>query len=273
MRSASSAPTHHGEIVDVQRLANGRIFSSRHRPGLIVPDHAHDRACIGFVLAGQCEEQLNTRSLDLSRHTLFYRPAGEVHSNRSGPNGLHCLIAEVSDDWLAHVRNYGALPRAPVCTQNAEITWLALRLHREYALGADASPLAIEGLMLELASCLVQRQRLEPRRPGPVWLNRAQEVLHAHYQESLRLGEVAHRVGVHPVHLAREFRKYHGCTVGQYLRKLRVEAAGRKLLVSDAPLAAIALETGFASQAHLSRIFKLVTGITPARYRASSRPS
>jgi AraC family transcriptional regulator len=271
VKSASPAPSHHGEILDVQHLANARIFASRHRPGLVVPDHAHDRACIGFVLAGRCEEQLNTRSLDLSRHKLFYRPAGEIHSNRSGRNGLHCLIAEVSDDWLKHVGSYGALPREPLCTQNAQITWLALRLHREHSLGGFASALAIEGLMLELGSALIQRQRPERRRPGPAWLNCAQEMLHAHFQETVRLGEVASRVGIHPVHLAREFRKFHGCTVGQYVRKLRVEAAARKLAESDLPLATIALETGFANQAHLSRIFKLVTGLTPARYRDSSR--
>jgi AraC family transcriptional regulator len=272
VRSAAPAPTHHGEILDVQHVSNGRIFASRHRPGLIVPDHAHDRACIGFVLAGQCEEQLNARSLDLSRHKLFYRPAGEIHSNRSGRNGLHCLIAEVSDHWLEHVGSYGALPRGPICTQNPQITWLALRLHREHALGGFASALAIEGLMLELGSALIQWHRSERRRPEPGWLHRAQEVLHAHYRETVRLGEVASRAGIHPVHLAREFRKYNGCTVGQYVRKLRVEAACAKLVESDLPLATIALETGFANQAHLSRIFKLVTGLTPARYRASSRP-
>jgi AraC family transcriptional regulator len=273
VKSASPAASHHGEILDVQHLANARIFASRHRPGLIVPDHAHDRACIGFVLAGQCEEQLTARSLDLSRHTLFYRPAGEIHSNRSGRNGLHCLIAEVSDDWLEHVGSYGALPREPMCTQNAQITWLALRLHRERALGGFASALAIEGLMLELGSKLIQGQRPERRRRGPVWLQRAQDMLHAHYPESLRLGDIASRVGIHPVHLAREFRKHLGCSVGQYVRKLRVEAACNKLVESDLPLAAIASETGFANQPHLSRIFKLVTGVTPARYRAASKPS
>ena len=82
---------------------------------------------------------------------------------------------------------------------------------------------------------------------------------------------VADWVGIHPVHLAREFRKHQGCTVGRYVRKLRVESASRKLMESDSPLALIALEVGFANQAHLCRIFKLVTGISPARYRALAR--
>ena len=143
-----------------------------------------------------------------------------------------------------------------------------MRLYRECRLGAFASPLAIEGLMLEIAAGLAHQQRLELREQSPVWLRRATEALHAHCHEPLRLSTVAGWAEIHPVHLAREFRKYHGCTVSQYVEGWRVESASRKLVGSDSPLAAIALEVGFANQAHFCRIFKSVTGISPARYRA-----
>jgi AraC family transcriptional regulator len=146
-----------------------------------------------------------------------------------------------------------------------------MRLYQECRLGGFASPLAIEGLMLEIAAGLVRGQRVDPRRHDPIWLRTATEALHAHCHEPLRLSTVAGWVGIHPVHLAREFRKHHGCTVGQYVRKLRVESASRKLAESDSPLAALALETGFANQAHFCRIFKVVTGISPAQYRAAAR--
>lgn len=265
------APTSHGEILSVQNVANCRIFTSRHRPGLVLPDHTHDRACIGFVAAGQCEERLSSRVMNLSEHKLFFRPAGEMHSNRSGRTGFDYLIAEVSDGRLEHVRDYATLPRQPFCVRSADLSWLSMRLYRECSLGGFASPLAIEGLMLEIAAGLAPGQRLDPLPDSPVWLRRAREALHAHCHESLRLGMVADWVGIHPVHLAREFRKHHGCTVGQYVRRLRVESASRKLVESDSPLATIALQVGFASQAHLCRIFKLATGISPARYRAVSR--
>ena len=271
MKSSSLAPTHHGEILSVQNVANCRIFVSRHRLGLALSDHIHDRACIGFVVEGQCEERLSTRVLDLSQHKLFFRPAGEIHANRSGRNGFHCLIAEVPEGWLEHVRDYAALAGQPFCVQNADLAWLSMRLYQECRLGGFASPLAIEGLMLEIAAGLVRQQRVDPRGHSPIWLRRAREALHAHCHESLRLSTVAGWVGIHPVHLAREFRKHHGCTVGQYVRKLRVESASRKLIESDSPLAVIALEVGFANQAHFCTLFKLVTGISPARYRAVAR--
>ena len=271
MKPNSLAPTHHGEILSVQNVANCRIFVSRHHPGLVLSDHIHDRACIGFVVEGQCEERLSTRVLDLSQHKLFFRPAGEIHANRAGSNGFRCLIAEVPDAWLDRIRDYAALPSQPCCFQNADLSWLSMRLYQECRLGGLASPLAIEGLMLEIAAGLLRQPRVDPHGHSPIWLRRAREALHAHCHESLRLSTVAAWVGVHPVHLAREFRKRHGCTVGQYVRRLRVESASRRLVESDSPLAAIALEVGFANQAHFSRIFKSVTGISPARYRADSR--
>jgi len=209
--------------------------------------------------------------LDLSRHKLFFRPAAEIHANTSGRTGFYCLIAEVATGWLEHVREYHAVPKQPICVQDVELSWLSMRLYQEFRLGESASPLAIEGLMLEIAAGLVRQQQVDPRGHSPLWLRRAREVLHTYSHEPLRLSTVASWIGIHPVHLAREFRKHHGCTVEQYVRRLRVESASRKLVESDSPLAVIALEVGFANQAHFCRIFKLVTGISPGQYRVASR--
>lgn len=269
MQSRSLA-THHGEILSVQEVENCRVFSSRHSPGLVLPKHAHDRACIGFVLDGRCEETVGAEILDLSQDKLFFRPAGEIHANKSGLAGLHCLIAEVSVGWLEHVRDCVPFPTGPMCVRTPGLSWLCMRLYQEYRLGKFANPLTIEGLLLEIAAGFAQKQRVDSIGACPTWLRRAREVLHAHWHEPLRLSALARWVGIHPVHLAREFRKHHGCSVGQYVRRLRVESASGKLVESDLPLAAIAVEVGFANQAHFCRIFKLVTGISPARYRAAS---
>jgi AraC-like DNA-binding protein len=69
------------------------------------------------------------------------------------------------------------------------------------------------------------------------------------------------------VFLARAFRKHHGCTVGEYVRQLRVERAMERLARSDDSLAAIALDVGFADFSHFARVFKRQTGTTPGRFR------
>jgi AraC family transcriptional regulator len=79
--------------------------------------------------------------------------------------------------------------------------------------------------------------------------------------------DVARRVGVHPVHLARTFRRVHQMTFAGYVRQVRIEFARRELTVSGAPLGDIAVAAGFCDQSHFSRLFKRYTGQTPAEYR------
>jgi len=82
----------------------------------------------------------------------------------------------------------------------------------------------------------------------------------------------AETVDIHPVHLAREFRKFYGCTLGEIIfRGLRIQFACRKLSTSDMPLVEIAWAAGFSHQAHFSRLFKHHIGMTPTEFRSLSR--
>jgi AraC family transcriptional regulator len=78
-------------------------------------------------------------------------------------------------------------------------------------------------------------------------------------------------VGVHPVTLARAFRRAFGCTVGEYVRRLRIERAARQLADSDLSLAEIALGAGFSDQSHFSNLFRRHTGLSPFQFRRAIR--
>lgn len=103
----------------------------------------------------------------------------------------------------------------------------------------------------------------------PHWLERVKNILEQRFAEPYKLSEIAAEAGVHPVHLAREFRKHYGSSVGEYLRKVRIEYACRELMGSNVAVANIASAAGFADQSHFSRTFKRLRGMTPGRYRAS----
>src|SRR5438067_879074 len=64
--------------------------------------------------------------------------------------------------------------------------------------------------------------------------------------------DMADAVGVHPVHMARVFRKFQRCTVGEHVRQLRVAYACQRMLSSDEPLVEIALSAGFADHTLLT---------------------
>jgi AraC family transcriptional regulator len=166
-----------------------------------------------------------------------------------------------------HVKQGGHLLDEPICIQRGPLSWLGMRLYREYRIAHQDAPLIIEGIMLEIAGSFSRH----PPTPGcktPLWLERAREAVRANYDRILRVQELAACAGVHPVHLTREFQRYYGCSVGQFVRKLRIQAACEKLTHSDSSIADIALETGFSNQSHFSRTFGLVTGMSPSQYRA-----
>jgi AraC family transcriptional regulator len=73
------------------------------------------------------------------------------------------------------------------------------------------------------------------------------------------------------VTLARTFRRTFGCTVGEYLRRLRIERAAEQLVSGDLPLAEIALAAGFADQSHFSNVFRRRTGVSPSAFRREAR--
>ena len=77
--------------------------------------------------------------------------------------------------------------------------------------------------------------------------------------------------GVHPSHLAHTFRARLGTSVGEYVRRLRVEWAAERLGDSDAPISAIAIQAGFSDQSHLTREMVRRLGVSPARLRSEGR--
>lgn len=100
---------------------------------------------------------------------------------------------------------------------------------------------------------------------------RASAYIQAHLDDSLRLGVVAALVTRSPSYFARAFRSTFGCSFQQYVIERRVERAGRLMLSTDRSLSMIALDCGLADQAHLTRLFKRLTGETPSQWRRRRR--
>jgi AraC family transcriptional regulator len=179
-----------------------------------------------------------------------------------------------ADSWLERIQTYCKLPDAPRPFRSDTLTRLAARLHREFGEKDAAAQLAMEGLILEVLADVCRQQDADTQTPTrrPRWLDSVIELLHAHFTENPSLDEVAVAVGVHPAHLARMFRRHQGCSVGDYLRKLRLEQARRELLSPDTPLVEIAATAGYSDQSHFTAAFKRHTGMTPGEFRRNLLP-
>jgi AraC family transcriptional regulator len=105
----------------------------------------------------------------------------------------------------------------------------------------------------------------------PPWLERIRSTIEGEFHESIRIGELAHGVGLTPMQLIRAFQKHFGTSPGAYLRQVRLDHALALLAESKEPLTEVALGSGYSDQSHLCRVIKEETGLTPGEYRRSFR--
>jgi AraC-like DNA-binding protein len=136
-------------------------------------------------------------------------------------------------------------------------------------------PLAIDSLIVQVAEGLMEadpscKQVLFPRHLDVPALKRARQYLDSQKTRVVHSSELEAVTGLSRYELARQFRAMSGTSPYRYLLMRRLDFA-RQQLAQSRSLVEVALEAGFADQAHFSRMFKATFGITPTRYRAASR--
>ena len=247
-------------------LNDFRLFDVLYPPQLKQPRHTHSSASFSFVLAGGYLENYGRHAAERTASTIVFHPPQESHAV-DFLGGARILSVEIDSQKLADIHEQTAVFDASLSHRNEAISHLGHRLHREFYRMDVFSALAIEGLILEILAEASRCRLPAPEKKFPRWLERAKDFLHDNFSESITLETLAEIADVHPVHLARVFRQKHDCTVGEYVRRLRVEFARRQIQATDLPLSEIALAAGFADQSHLNKTFKSMLNLTPSEYR------
>jgi AraC family transcriptional regulator len=184
---------------------------------------------------------------------------------------VRVLTIEIPLQWIEKLNQDSVYLGRSINFQGGFITKLSARLVKEFHQMNTAANLVIEGLTLELMAETARHSAANLERKIPFWLKQAKDLIYQRFAENLTLEQIALEVGVHPVHLATVFRQKYNCTVGEFIRELRINYACREITKGQTPLSIIALEAGFANQGHFSSTFKRITGLTPLAYRNSSR--
>jgi AraC family transcriptional regulator len=238
-----------------------------HPADSFIPWHSHPHPTICFVLDGTFTEISAGNTVDCGPATVKFMPAGERHCDRFDRGAARGLLVEIDGGEVASLRPYAAVLDHRTHYYGGEVAGLAFRLHRELYRMDDAAPLAVEGLMLELVALASRRTGETAMYRTARWLTAARDVIAAGLGGHLGVTGVAAAVGVHPVTLARGFRRRYGCTMGEYVRQLRLERAMEQLRTTRASLGTIAAANGFADQSHFSNLFRRRVGLSPSRYR------
>jgi AraC family transcriptional regulator len=254
-----------------------------------MPRHAHGVTKISLLLAGGLEERARRREWRPPVCGLAIKPAGLDHTDRFSPRGARLFSIQMDSTFIEQLgtdrralESYDWIPCGPW-------TKSAIEAYRSFREVVSSEGTAVGGRDVTHCAATPQRSHLEanlydlvaslsgaglrnePSGREPRWLTTVWDRLHDECHAGVCVRHLAQDVGVHPVHLARIFRRRFCCTIAEYVRRLRTERAAALLATSDLPIATIANETGFADQPHLTRVFKAVTGVTPLTYRRLAR--
>jgi AraC family transcriptional regulator len=241
-----------------------RIEEMIYSPGLCIARHSHDSANLIFIMAGVHWSGYSGGGEICLPHTVRFLPAGEAHENYF-PVESRCLQIELRQPILELASEHGATISAPGQVTHAGSTALAERVRREFDHKDNISLLEIEGAILRL----LLADESEGMRSGqiPRWLLQIREMLHEEPSSRRSLIDLSRDVGRHPVQISRQFQQHFGCTMTEYIRRIRIARVQSLLSCSDLEVADIALASGFCDQSHFTNTFRRVTGMPPRRYR------
>ena len=250
------------------------LLTARYHRHAFTP-HSHATFAIGVVLAGR--EQIEYRGAvhTVGVGSLAILEPDERHDGRSaGPAGWAYRVLYPSEAML--LEGFAERPRfAEPIVDDPATTRLVLAAHEAVTAGAD--PLAAQSLLTAALHAIVRRHGRSSAsgatpRPGDRAAERTVSTIRDRLLADLRcapgLRELAAGVELSPYHLLRVFKDATGFPPHTWLVLERVCRA-RHLLAAGASPAQVSTAVGFADQAHLTRWFKRVTGVTPAAYRKS----
>ena len=238
--------------------------------------HSHETFSIGAVTGGRSEY--------LNRHAREWIGAGAVVM--MNPDDVHACNPVADERWsyrMMHVdvawltslqhelgssENHAFRAFSQTMTTDAELFDGLNRLHA-ILIDDDADMLRKQSAAITFFSEVQNRLNptLLPDHDASRQLARAAEFIADNCTRSLKLEDICEAADLSASHLIRAFKQRYGMTPHAYLINRRIQYS-RAQLRRGRVIADVALDAGFADQAHLQRIFKRLVAATPGQYRS-----
>jgi len=262
-----------GWLASARPAGGVELFSARFR-GEAYRKHRHDTYAIGVTDSGvQVFDYRGAVHASTPGQVVVLYP-DEVHDGRAGTGaGFGYRIVYVEPALLADaVRTLRGRPFQLPFVSEPVSTNARLSRAVDTAFRAPLESLAVDSLIVDLALGLMDGARggsssSLSRRVDIEAVERARQFLDAEKTRVVHSRELESITGLTRYDLARQFRIRLGTSPYRYLLMRRLEFA-RERIHRERPLAEVALDAGFADQAHFTRAFRSTFGLTPGRYRA-----
>jgi AraC-like DNA-binding protein len=261
-------------------LHNAELYKGVHDHRTF-PWHSRESMCIGVVTDGALSMRTRKRSGMATRGSFVLTNAEEAFQGwTTSPQGVSSRYINIRPDIVRRTAEELTICAPPLAAitfrgpvfEDAELAQNLLELHRSSEV--NLSPMKSQSQLLVVISRLLARHaethvEASKTTKEPIAVQRARVLLNENLSRKMTLDELSEFAGLPPFRLLRAFRQATGLTPHAYQMQARIRVA-RESFLRQERLAAVAAAVGFADQAHMTRVFKSVTGATPGQYRAAA---
>jgi len=186
----------------------------------------------------------------------------------------HRILAEVANELFeCDVKSLEVLLKFAV--EDQSITWLLHSLKEALYEPVGHADLKVEHIARALAADVLRKHIASPREASvaqylSLSVTQAKLVadyIREHLPSKISLKDLTALIGMSQTVFLPRFRESFGLSPYRYVIEMRVRRARKLLEKPNLPIAEIAMQCGFADQAHLTVTFKRIVGMTPTRYR------
>lgn len=225
--------------------------------------HYHEYPYFTYLLQGKLFESNKKESYYLKSGSLLFHNWQDAHYNVKPPEFTRGFHIELNQDWFLNFDIQIADFEGSINLQNPIIKNLMNQVFIESKINDQISNLSIESNLVEIFNTIKQSKERNSKKPA--WINKLKEML-IEERVDYSLSSLSSKLEIHPVHLSREFNRYFGTSLGNYIRLIKLNKAFHLIASKKFSMTEICYECGFYDQSHFISNFKKTYNSTPTKF-------
>jgi AraC family transcriptional regulator len=227
--------------------------------------HSHENPYFTYLIQGKLLEANKKETYYLKPGTLLFHNWQDEHYNIKPKEFTRGFHIELNVDWFQKYDFHSLNFQGSIHLENPLTKEIMNKIFLESKNITVNSQLSIDSLLVNLFSTL-KNDSIKMDTITPIWVDKLKEILHYQSDACTSLSHLSSLLNIHPVHLSREFPKYFKTTIGNYIRKQKVNKAIALILSKKLSMTEICYECGFYDQSHFISSFKKIYGETPLQF-------
>ena len=254
--------TYHGVTAKNIKTENFTLSLTEHVANSKIIKHVHEKPYLCMLVAGMYRED-GVGSQIIKNGTSIFREANYEHANHFSNKEGVCLNLEIDNINFFHEIN-DFKDRLSGFEQKSSLEMFKLLYAFKKGVAKDLLNIYCYESILSHFKEIKIKGKLK-------WIQKTIEYINDNPFNNISLTELSKEFQLHPNYIVRQFKKYTGLKLSEYISKIRLENALNNMLTTNNSLTEVALKSGFYDQSHFNKHFKKVFNETPKPFQKIMR--